>query len=757
MRFLKFTNPTRTSAVWLAFLLMSACAQVPRPPATQDDENWALGRDYLAHVKKDAVNAGGLVSENEQGEAEEIKPEITIGSGQFVNKAAANRHQRVVTKRGEITFNFEGEELQKIIHLILGKILKENYIIAPGVKGKVTFATAKPISKDQVLPILEMLLSWNNAALVWVDDAWQVVPKSKAIQGNLTPKVGSPADARGYTVLAVPLRYIAPSEMEKILKPFARDKAILKADNARRLLMLAGTRHELENYLQTINTFDVDWIKGMSVGIFPLQKVEATQVAQELEVLFGEGADNPLAGMFRFMPIDRLNAVMVITPQPDYLYKARDWIQKLDRTGSDAAANLYVYNVENIKATDLAGYLNDIFGNGSASGSRQSRKESGGRLAPGLTGRNLGAQSRNGRNSTNKQSKAKTNRSRQSGQSGVGSATLMNGDVRITAIEESNQLLISASAQQYDAILSAIKKLDTEPLQVLIEAKILEVSLTDKLEYGLQWYFGQHVPEGGASGSSSLSNLRTDGASIGSAFGYTLKGGEILAELAGSDLLSHSTVLSTPSVMVMNNKSATINVGKEIPVISGNTVGTGGTVSNYTQYKSTGVILEVTPRVNPGGLVYLEINQEVSSPGEPIPNQPNLPINKKQMTSEVAVRSGETIVMGGLISENTGNSSRGTPLLSRLPVVGGLFGSKSKNKSRTELILLLTPTVINNRDESRELTREYSRQFIGLKPLRLKELRRQRQEQRKALRRLDPVKGERSPKDTPADKAGSSQ
>ncbi len=724
---MRFNNPLQPIVLLIFALTLGACANAPRHDQPASDD-WALGRDYLAHMKKDVVNEDGLVNQTSEA-SEEIKPEIEVGSGEFVNKAAANRHQRSVTKRGEITFNFEGEELQKIVHLILGKILKENYIIAPGVKGKVTFATAKPISKDQVLPILEMLLSWNNAALIWVDDAWQVVPKSKAIQGNLTPRVGSVAGAKGYSVVAVPLRYIAPSEMEKILKPFARDKAILKADNARRLLMLAGTKQELANYLQTIETFDVDWIKGMSVGIFPLQKVEATQVAQELEVLFGEGADNPLAGMFRFMPIERLNAVMVITPQPDYLYKAREWIQKLDRTGSDAAANLYVYNVENIKASDLAGYLNDIFGNGSGSTSRQSRKERGGQVAPGLTGRNLGARGQNKSNSRQKTKPARNS----SRPSGTGSATLMDGDVRITAIEESNQLLISASAQQYDAILSAIKKLDTEPLQVLIEAKILEVSLTDKLEYGLQWYFGQHVPEGGATGSASLSNLRTQGASIGSTFGYTLTGGEILAELSGSDLLRHSTVLSTPSVMVLNNKSATINVGKEIPVISGNTIGNGGAVSNFTQYKSTGVILEVTPRVNPGGLVYLEITQEVSSPGEPIPNQPNLPINKKQMTSEVAVRSGETIVMGGLIAENTGRSSQGVPGLNRLPLVGGLFGNKSRNKDRTELILLLTPTVISNRDESRELTREYSKQFLGLKPLRIKEQQRLEKERARQM------------------------
>ena len=740
---MRFNNPLQPIALLIFALTLGACANAPRHdrPVTDD---WALGRDYLAHMKKEVVNEDGLVSQT--GEAsDEIKPEIEVGSGEFVNKAAANRHQRSVTKRGEITFNFEGEELQKIVHLILGKILKENYIIAPGVKGKVTFATAKPISKDQVLPILEMLLSWNNAALIWVDDAWQVVPKSKAIQGNLTPRVGSVAGAKGYSVVAVPLRYIAPSEMEKILKPFARDKAILKADNARRLLMLAGTKQELANYLQTIETFDVDWIKGMSVGIFPLQKVEATQVAQELEVLFGEGADNPLAGMFRFMPIERLNAVMVITPQPDYLYKAREWIQKLDRTGSDAAANLYVYNVENIKASDLAGYLNDIFGNGSGSTSRQSRKERGGQVAPGLTGRNLGARGQNKGNSRQKTKPARNS----SRPSGTGSATLMDGDVRITAIEESNQLLISASAQQYDAILSAIKKLDTEPLQVLIEAKILEVSLTDNLQYGLQWYFGQHVPEGGATGSASLSNLRTQGASIGNTFGYTLSGGEILAELTGSDLLSHSTVLSTPSVMVLNNKSATINVGKEIPVSvpvflpgvsvinngnNGNNNSNNGNnlPSSYTQYRSTGVILEVTPRVNPGGLVYLEISQEVSAPGEPSGNG-NPQINTKKMTSEVAVRSGETIVMGGLISENTGRSSQGVPGLNRLPLVGGLFGSKSRNKDRTELILLLTPTVISNRDESRELTREYSKQFLGLKPLRIKEQQRLEKERARQM------------------------
>ena len=316
------------------------------------------GNNYLEGLESNKYS-GAVFNVNEQDEADakKEKHEFYPGSGEFINMDAAKYKEKVITAKGDITFNFEGDPLPMVVNLILGQILKENYVIAPGVSGSVTFATVKPINKDQVMPILEMLLSWNNASIVFIEDRYHVMAKSDAIKGNLIPSYGEIEQRKGYTVMVVPLDYIAPSEMEKILAPYAKEGAVVKADNARNLLFLSGTKRELSMYMDTIKIFDVDWLEGMSTGIFTLERVEAGTIVGELEALFGEGADNPLAGMFRFMPIERLNAIMVITPQEKYLHKAKEWILRLDRADAEASSNLYVYNVKNIKAATFFSFI----------------------------------------------------------------------------------------------------------------------------------------------------------------------------------------------------------------------------------------------------------------------------------------------------------------------------------------------------------------------------------------------------------------
>jgi len=636
---------------------------------------------------------------------------------------------RAVTVQGEITFNFEGDSLQAVVHLILDEILKENYVIAPGVSGQVTFATAKPINKNQVIPILEMLLSWNNAALVVIEDRYHVVPKNQAIKGNLTPRIGSLESRVGYQVMAVPLEFISPTEMEKILEPYAKEGAIISADNPRNILFIAGNKQELSNYLDTINIFDVDWLAGMSTGIFYLQRVESADIVGELEAIFGEGAGTPLAGMFRFMPLERLNAVMVITPQEEYLHKAKEWIDRLDRSGSETANNLYVYEVKNVKAVDLAGYLNDVFGGTSGSSSRSSKTNQG-QVTPGQQGREISsANNRNNRNNNNNNAnRNRTTARRSSSASDTG--------IQITAIEESNQLLISANVQQYDSIMAAIKRLDIEPLQVLIEAKIIEVSLNENIAYGVQWFLGA------AAGDANLNadnlpnnNVRSpDLAVIGSGvpgsddnpaqFRYVFNGNQLQATLAALDTSGLVTVLSSPTLMVLNNKSANINVGDEIPVVSSSVgfnsgVDTDNNFANRSsvRFRQTGVQLDVTPRVNPGGLVYMELTQDVSVPSDTVDATGNRTVSRREIATEIAVQSGNTIVMGGLIQENQTKSRSGLPIISRIPLIGNAFGQKSRTSDRTELMILITPTVIENPEQARRITTEYAKKFRGLRPI----------------------------------------
>jgi len=679
---------------------LMSCASTPLDLSKEVD-----GYDYLKGIESQKYSGAIFGDEKSEEEAKKKDPyEFYPGTGKFIDVKAASKQQKPVTSKGEITLNFEGDSLPAVVNLILGEVLKENYVIAPGVTGEVTFATVKPINKDQVLPILEMLLSWNNAALVYIEDRYHVMPRADAIKGNLIPAYGHMQKRKGYTVMVVPLKFIAPAEMEKVLTPYAKDGAIVKADNARNLLFLSGTKRELNMYLDTINIFDVDWLAGMSTGIFTLNRVEAGAIVGELEAIFGEGADNPLAGMFRFMPLDRLNAIMVITPQESYLHKAQEWIKRLDRSDSEAASNLYVYNVKNIKADDLAGYLGDVFGGSSGGSSRSSKKDNAGKVAPGLAGREIGSKT----NKSKSVKKTKRNNSSSNNQDGPS----------FTAIEENNQILISASAQEYDSIMAAIARLDIEPLQVLIEAKIIEVTLTDNESSGVEWLFG-------SARTTTTTDKRfgirdTDSARFGAGgLTYVLTGVDVQATISASDVKSRVALLSTPSLLVLNNKEASINVGTRIP-IQNNSLNNGGlNTFSSIRYLQTGTKLTVTPRINPGGLVYIEVAQEVSLPTATDANG-NRDINNRELTTEIAVQSGDTIVMGGLIKEDRNHSKNGVPKLNRIPLLGGLFGSRNRTNERTELILLLTPTVIENPEQAKQLTKEYANQFKGLKPLKPK-------------------------------------
>ncbi len=696
---------------------LSGCATQPIDLSKELDNS-----DYLKNVDSTAYSGEVFGDGNIEPQARD-EAEYYPGTGEFINFDAASRTRPAVTSEGEVTFNFEGESLQAVVNFILGEVLKENYVIAPGVSGKVTFATARPVSREQIIPILEMMLSWNKAALVMVEDRYHVLPEAQAIKGLLTPKLNKVAQGGGYQVLAVPLTYVSPTEMEKILEPYAKDGAIVKADNARNILFLSGTNSELSNYLETIEVFDVDWLAGMSTGIFYLKQVESADILAELEALFGEGAENPLAGMFRFLPLERLNAIMVITPQEDYLHQAKQWVDRLDRADSDGASNLYVYSVKNIKADDLAAYLNDVFG-GSSGSSSSRRASNGGTVTPGQSGREV---SSSGANNTNTTTRRNTNRNRNNNSSN-------DNDILITAIEDSNQLLIKAGVVDYEKILSAIERLDLVPLQVLVELKIIEVTLNDSVSYGMDLLFGDGAPElagasdndggteGGEGTKSAPYDFGTSGSRInGGGIAYRFLGTDAQARLTALEEAGRIALLSSPSMLVLNNKNATINVGDQIPITNVGTInnGTTGSISS-TRFIQTGVQVDITPRVNPGGLVYMEVQQDVSAPGTPSTEGGTPPISTRALNTEIAVQSGNTIVMGGLISENDIVSRSGFPGLSRIPVIGGMFGSKSKSTNRTELMLLITPTVIENPEQARQVTKEYANKFRGLKPIKTK-------------------------------------
>lgn len=677
-----------------------------------------------------------------QADVPETGPQAVIrrGSGQMINRsaAAAPMPSLAGASSGSASFNFEGESVHAVVKAILGDMLGQNYVIAPGVQGTVTLGTPKPVSAAQAMTLLEQVLAQNNARMVYSDGRYNIMPADQAMIGTVAPRTGSAANARGYEVRVVPLRYIGASEMKKVLEPYARPNAIVNIDSTRNLITLAGTRSELENYLRTVEVFDVDWLSNMSVGVFPLETGQATKVVADLEKVFGADSKTPSAGMFRFMPLEGANAVLVITPQPSYLDQIQQWLERIDSAGE--GSRLYSYELKYIKARDLAQRLAEVFGSNTSRGSDNTGGNGNASLMPGsdpttlsdsgmLNQDSLGQDgSYGGSSGVGGSGGGGFNLSQR--RDGNGAVTLqIDGDrVGVAAVEETNTLLVRSSASAWKSIKDVVEKLDVMPMQVHIEAQVAEVKLTGKLSYGVNWFFENAVTDeaglvsalgrqiwGDISGS-----IRGDGTGLG----WTFLGKNAAAIIEALEEITDVQLLQTPSVLVRNNAEATLNVGTKIPITS---VSVNSDTANNTyssvQYLDTGVILKVRPRVTKDGVVFLDLVQEVSSAGARPANcgtdnvTCNVPIDTRRLKTEAAVQSGDTIMLAGLIGDSVDNGSSGIPYLARVPILGGLFGSKRQDTSRQEVIILITPTIVRNPQEARNLTDEYGRRFRAMEPL----------------------------------------
>jgi general secretion pathway protein D len=664
-------------------------------------------------------------------------PQIRRGNGRVINSAAASAPlPDIGATSGEARFNFEGESLHAVVKAILGDMLGQNYTIAPNVQGTVTYSTPKPVSSAQAVSVLEMILGWNNARMIYGDGRYSIVPADQALAtGVVTPRVGSPANARGFESRVVPLRYISAEEMKKLLTPYARPNAIVTVDSGRNLLTIAGTRAELESYLRTIEIFDVDWMSSMSVGVYPLQSSKATKVVQDLEKVFGEASKSPVAGMFRFMPLEGANAVLAITSQVDYLDDIEQWIERID--GAGEGVKLYSYELKYITAKDLGARLSEVFGGGG--GNRGGGNDGGGySLIPGGQSNVIGPGGSDGSKDGGDLSGSGSgggglgggSLSLNAAQGGNGSVVIeVGGDkVAVSAIEENNTLLVRATGSAWRSILDVIEKLDVLPLQVHIESQVAEVTLSGELAYGVNWFLENATVENGLPDVSSPGGLippkwSTLGASIGGASGpglaWTLIKNDAAAVITALDRVTDVRLLQTGSVLAKNNSEATLNVGSRIPIttVSINPILGSNNTTSSVQYLDTGVILKVRPRVTKDGTVFLDIVQEVSSPGSDADANGNVRINTRRLKTEAIANSGDTVLLAGLIQDGTTRGSSGLPGLSRIPVIGGLFGRQSSNQNRTEVVVLLTATIVRDQKELRTFTDEYSRRFRAMDPL----------------------------------------
>ncbi|CCQ73358.1 type II secretion system secretin GspD [Magnetospira sp. QH-2] len=611
-------------------------------------------------------------------------PVVERGTGQFAG-APSPRSIATAKPAEQVSLAFEDMPLDEVVRAILGDALDANYVIDPSVSGSVTLETDIADNEQALLHLLERILAMHKATLVDDGDLYRILPAGAAVRS--VPSQGGADLAAGEVVRVVPLRHVSASRMAKLLDPFTEDKNRVRADDDRNLVILSGPSGEVGRLMETLRIFDVDWLAGRSVALYPLTHVGAKGLVPELQTVFG-GEGGPLAGMLRFEPITRLNAILVVANQPHHLDRAAEWIHRLDK-GSRAGRDLFVHPLENGKATEMASILSEVFA-----------AEKGG------AGSNGGV-------------------SLASATDGPDPTSLpirTSDDIRIIADEGNNALLVLASAEDYKMVEAAINKLDRVPVQVLVEATIAEVTLTNELRYGVQWYFTHGTGLKGTRGNGIFSTGTSSTlASTFPGFSYVLSNamGQTRMVVDALDDVTDVDIISSPHLMIRNNQTAELQVGDEVPVTIQQQQSTSGEANlvNTIQYRNTGVILRVTPRVNANGSISMDVEQEMSTVPSTSASSLTPTISQRRIKSSIVIQSGETVVLGGLISDEETQAKSGVPVLSDLPLVGSLFGSNSHALDRTELLIFIHPRVVRDPGEARRLTQEVRSRVNRLKEL----------------------------------------
>ncbi|TPM16320.1 type II secretion system secretin GspD [Mesorhizobium sp. B2-3-5] len=657
------------------------------------------GKDFFTetveslHAKNSPLRAGytgpGAVT-SASDQAQRFNGAQYQGSGQFVSSAAPVA-QVTGNGAGQYELNLVNASVADAAKAVLGDALHVNYVVDPRVQGTVTLQTSKPVSKDALSDILESALAVNSAGIVKRGGTYQIVPLSETLSS--TPSVSVPSvspSGPGVKVQVLQLQYIAADEMKTILEPITRQGSVLRVDPTRNLITVAGNNNDLDAIREAVSVFDVDWMRGMSVALHPLKASKPSAVATELDSIFGTKG-GPGAKLIQFIPNDRLNSVLVITSRPAYLTRAATWIAKLDRLAETNEDQLFVYQIQNRPAKELAEVLSSVLGTsvktqGGSSGVNVSPDQTPIAMqSDGVTPAPLTGPSPAGEFAPDGQPKP---------------------HATVVADIENNALLIQTTARDYERIQQILTKVDVLPTQVMLEAVIAEVTLNDDLKYGLRWFF-----ENGGT-KVSLSDVAKGAAAAAlPGFNWSYATDNIQVTLNALSKVTDVNVISAPTIIALNNQKAILQVGDQVPILtqqSQDTTGGAAPIINSVQMKDTGVILTVTPRINNAGRVMLDIQQEVSNVTTTTSSDINSPtIQQRKIQTRVLVNDGESLALGGLIQQNNSVDRSQVPILGDIPIIGNAFKQKDDGIKRTELIIFIRPHVVRDINEAREVTEEF--------------------------------------------------
>jgi general secretion pathway protein D len=633
---------------------------------------------------------------------------------------------------GDVTLNFPNVDVAVAAKAVLGDVLGVQYAVAPALHAQVSVVTQTPIARADVLRFFEAALSNAELALVRRDGVYAILPQAQALAQ--APVTDGGDDRPGFASEAVTLSFVNADELKRLIDPVLPN-VVVQADSSRNLLMVAGTPGQRAAARDLIRQFDVNWLRNTSFALFVPQRTDARLIVPELDKMIN-APGSPARGLVKLIAMDRLNGILAVSTQPQYLDDVRRWIEIMDREGQNNERRIFVYRVQNGRSADLAKTLAAAFGAKSAGGSTD-RGSSVSRddlnLRPGEPGAQTGAPAPMTAPTTAPLGGPQT--------SGSGGSGLSAGDLqlparasgtsvdisiddlhaKISSDDGNNAIVVYATPRDYAVVEDALRKLDVTPSEVMIEAAIVEVTLTDQLAYGVQWSLASNHGNGGGGltqGTSAAVAPSYPG------FNYTIplaKG--VSATLDALENLTKIKVISSPKLMVLNNQTASLEVGEEVPILTGSavsTVGSNAPIVNSIDYRDVGIILKITPRVNSSGLVLLDLAQEVSGVQQALTtsgvNSPTF--STRRIATSVAVQDGQTLALGGLFSSSRTDSKNGLPYLVRIPILGPvLFGNYQGDHERTELIVLLRPRLVRDVDDGQAVTEDLKAKLESLKPL----------------------------------------
>jgi general secretion pathway protein D len=617
-----------------------------------------------------------------------------------------------------VVFKFDNADLYEVIRT-MAEILKISYVIDPRVKGTVNINTSGAVSQDEVYPILLSILKMNGATIVKKDSIYEIVPFS---EGKRLPVLSGdtkrgPGEDR-FVIEIIRPSFIPITELEKVVRPFLSDEKELISYPQNNMLIVVDLASNIQKIRDLIGMFDVDIFTDKTIQIYPIVNSDANEVAKELERIFTSLEIPSKSGRgvgIAFTPITRLNAVLVISSIPGILDRVDQWIKELDRAPTEESrVNVYVYYVQNSKAKDLADVLKQVYAKGKdLKVTTEEPKPATPTPTPTPT--------------TPRTTRPTTPATPAAAPAKEAAVRVAEGEVNIVVDESNNALVIRALYRDYLSMIETIKKLDIYPKQVLIEVLLATITLDDTTRYGLEWMkfvdslnkgeYEQTVRVIGDVGTSVIPG-------IGISYSIVEAAGKFAASIKAAADEHRLNVVSSPHILASNNKEAKIQIGAEAPIFTSTytttgTTGESSTITGTIEYKDIGIILTVTPRVSDAGLITLDIQIEDSTATTVKIGSENdllsVPAFKKKVAkTTLSVLQGQMIVIGGLISDTKDNEKSGIPYLSKIPVLGALFGVHANIINKEETILLLTPHIITDASQSRTVTDEFRSRVRGI-------------------------------------------